>query len=72
MIALWAAPGKQACSGLMGAVQRVRIMMPPEQRLKTRIILRADHLHLKLIQNDLFLDLRQNDKISTCPKPKKV
>ena len=33
--------------------------MPPEQRLKTRIILRADHLHLKLIQNDLFLDLRQ-------------
>ena len=34
-------------------------MMPPEQRLKTRIILRTDHLDLKLIQNDLFLNLRQ-------------
>jgi len=29
MIALWAAPGKQACSGLMGAVQRVRISVRP-------------------------------------------
>ena len=33
--------------------------MPPEQRLKTRMILRPDHLDLKLIQNDLFLNLRQ-------------
>jgi hypothetical protein len=32
-------------------------MMPPEQRLKTRMPLRADPINLKLIQNDWFLKL---------------
>ena len=32
--------------------------MPRQKRLKTRMVLRADHPDLKLIQNDLLLDLR--------------
>jgi hypothetical protein len=35
------------------------LMMPPEQRLETRIILWANLLDLQLIQNGLFFNLRQ-------------
>src|SRR6266853_3570481 len=54
-----AAPHCHIIEPLTHRLDPLEIMMPPEQRLKTRMILLAHHLDPKLIQNDLFLDLRQ-------------
>ena len=54
-----AAPPRHIIEPLPHRLDPREIMMPPEQRLETRIILRANLLDLQLIQNGLFFDLWQ-------------
>src|ERR1017187_6268012 len=54
-----AAPPRHIIEPLPHWLDPLEIMMPPEQRLETWIILRADQPDLQLIQNGLFFDLGQ-------------